>query len=277
MPFTFFNDYRKRVPNVELRTLEDTRTDFDALLYGGGKVDWGFAWSLFFNAFVNKKTTMAYGIGLRTDQIRTHFTLIPMYADFFRKFNAIAVRDGLSNFMLKAQHVESQLTACPAVNLKEEKSGFGGDYIVACPRYGDFDANGNVDNKAQVEWFLKRLASEERVVLVPFHPRDREGAPRDLELCQEICKWLGSRCITFPCDGYNARKVKHLISQSRLVISGGRYHAIAWAIAHDIPHEIAPTIGEPALTKLNGLTKISRESLLEGERNNKRIFEEITA
>ena len=283
LPFTFLNDYHARVPTaVDVRTLEDARIDFDACVLGGGKVDWGFGWSFLLSAIAEGKPAMAYGIALRTDQTK-HEKLYPIYSKFFQRLNTITVRDEPTRFLLSTMNVESKLTACPAINLKEEKRLTLEGSIVVCPRFGDYNQKGEVDNEPQIEYLVSRLKQEEKsdILLIPFFPKDREGHERDLVLCHEINKRLGGGCIIFPSTGYNARTIKYAISRSRLVISGGRYHAIVWAIAHDIPYEITPTISEPALSKINGLSKTfrlyGRNVLKEMELMNKKLFEEIMA
>jgi polysaccharide pyruvyl transferase WcaK-like protein len=283
LPFTMTSAYSRRVPNViDVRTLDDTRTDFDVCILGGGKVDWGFGWAHLLSVFAEGIPTMAYGIALRTDQ-KQHYKLRRIFSAFFGRFNRITTRDLATAKLLTYLEAFSTLTSCPAINLKEDKTTCPEGTIIVCPRYGDYNEEGEVDNKPQIDWFVERLehylveGQIEKVMLIPFYPKDLEGQPRDLELCKEINRGLGGGCNIFPCDGYNARKVKHAISRSNLVISGGRYHAIVWAIAHGIPYEIAPTIGEPSLSKINGLVEMDREfgkeKLLEMERDNCRLFE----
>lgn len=277
IPFTLTDEYHHRIPTAaDVRTIEDTRTDFDACIYGGGKVDWGFAWGYFIRAFMANKPAMAYGIELRADQLITD-KLNRLFDAYFNQFKQITVRDKTSQELLCYL---GTLTMCPAINLKEEKTQCPEKAVVVCPRFGDYNEKGEVDNEAQINWIVSHLKEQydrESVVLIPFNPKDLEGHLRDLLLCREINARMNGKCTIFPCDGYNARKVKYVISRSKLVISGGRYHAIVWAIAHGIPYEIAPTVTGVAGAKLAGLTKMHYEmgtiNLLEIERLNKRLFE----
>lgn len=279
LPFNIIGTYKSRIPNaVDLRTIDDTRTDFDVCLYGGGKIDWGFGWGYFIRAFNANKKTMAYGISLRTDQYQK---LGVLYSAFFSEFNKITIRDMVSKKILDSILTLKnpiKLTMCPAINLKEEKASSEGT-IAVCPRYGDYNEKGEVDNTAQVDWFVKRLAPYHRksITLIPFHPKDLEGSLRDLELCQTINKRLGGGCNIFPSDGFNARKVKYAIANSELVLSGGRYHAIVWAMAYDIPYGIAPTVTGIAKAKLDGLVEMydcfGSEKLMRMELENKKMFE----
>lgn len=277
LPFNMVDQYKRRIPTVEdVRTLDDTRVDFAACLYGGGKIDWGFAWNYFIRAFENRIPAMAYGISVRVSL--SERVLSDLYAEYFQLFRAVTERDNLSKMIFNALFVQNTLTMCPAINLKEEKTTYLGS-VVACPRYGDYDEKGEVDNEPQIQWFVKRLAPYDKksINLIPFHPKDLEGQLRDLELCNAINKRLGGGCNVFPCDGFNARKVKYAIVNSELVLSGGRYHAIVWAIAHDVPYEIVPTVSGIARAKLDGLigmeNAFGREKLLEMEKENKRLFE----
>jgi hypothetical protein len=97
-----------------------------------------------------------------------------------------------------------------------------------------------------VDWIVKTLnggTKRDEVLLIPFSPQDREGNLRDLHLCQEISSILGGAEI-LSTDGFSPRRIKYAISRSRLVLSGGRYHALVWAAAH-VPF----TTGEDAMKK----------------------------
>lgn len=284
LPFTMVSEYHREVPNaVDVRTIDDTRTDYDACIYGGGKVDWGFAWGFFLRAFAEGIPTMAYGIALRTDQTLKHSKLFPLFAQYFSNFDAITLRDIASTELLRpmsASLAHAETTMCPAINLKEERVECPEEATIAvCPRYGDFDENGEVNDKPQVDWFVEKIAElkapQHEVLLIPFFHKDLENHPRDFALCEEINRRLGGGCHFLHTN--DPRKIKYAISRSERVLSGGRYHAIVWAIAHGIPYDIAPTIGEPANSKIEGLVRMhdffGREKLLEMEKENKRYFE----
>lgn len=273
LPFNLIEEYHRKIPAVtEVRTLDDTRVDYDALIYGGGKVDWGFGWGCFMRAISNTIPTMAYGVGFMPAPHR----LGDLCRDFLLLLDSISVRGLDSHYFLGNIEVYANtLTACPAFNLKEEKAGCLEGKIAVCPRYGDYNVNGEVNNNVQVEWLVQRLAPVDKgdIMLIPFYPMDLEGHPRDLEICQQVNKRLGGGINIFPCNGYNARKVKYAISKSRLVISGGRYHAIVWAMAHGIPYEIAPTVVGIAKAKLDDL--VETRPTAEMEKLNKQMFEAI--
>lgn len=275
LPFTHVDDYSHRVPMVtDVRTLYDGRVDFDAYLLGGGKIDWGFAAEQLIRVMNAKIPVMGYGLGFRTD-IQLVLGLENVLGQFLDLFNVITVRDRASLNILPIGVRE--LTMCPAINLNEEKTHCPEGMIAACPRYEDYDASGQVNNEPQIEWFVSRLKDcKEEVLLIPFSPRDLEGHLRDLEVCKEIARRLGG-CHIYPTDGYNPRKVKYAISKSKLVISGGRYHALVWAAAHNIPYEVAPTITGLAKNKIDGFIemhqKYGSEKLKEMEKQNKTLFE----
>lgn len=277
LPFTMTQAYSHRIPSLaDVRSLEDTRTDYDACIYGGGKVDWGFGWGYFIRAFAENIATMAYGIALRTDH---DVILYPLYRKFMEYFDRITARDMLTQDLLDSIGVNNQLAMCPAINLKEEKTACIPNAVVACPRYGDYNEKSEVDNTAQINWFVEQLKNQHReeIMLIPFYPKDLEGHLRDFGLCQEVNRQLGGGCQIFPCDGYNPRKVKYAISKSRLVLSGGRYHAVVWAISHDIPYKIFPDVNGIAKQKLFGLVRMHEKfgatRLMEMEHENKKAFE----
>lgn len=279
LPFNMTDAYSHRIPNaVDVRTLEDTRTDFDVCMYGGGKVDWGFAWGYFIRAFNADIKTMAYGISLRNDQLY-NLKMHRLYEIFFNKFRQITVRDVATKELLESIYNTCTLTMCPALKLKEEKTSIPDGKVAVCPRYGDYNEKGEVDNTAQIDWFVKRLEKygKKSITLIPFYPKDLEGNLRDLELCQQINRRLGGGCNILPTDGFSPRKIKYVIANSELVLSGGRYHAIVWAIAHDIPYEISPLVTGVAWSKLKGLVEMDRqfgrEKLLDMEHKNKELFE----
>ena len=140
--------------------------------------------------------------------------------------------------------------------------------IAVCPRYED-----NGDNEPQINWLTRRLEGlGDEVLLIPFSPHDIQGHRIDLELCSEITKKIpGSRILKV--DGYSPRKVKYALSKSKLVISGGRYHALIWAASHNIPFEVSPT-GIENYPKIGAFIEMHKkhENLKELERRNKEIL-----
>jgi hypothetical protein len=138
LPFNLIGNYHFRLPSASnVRTLDDERMDYDACIYGGGKVDWGFGWGHFIRAFNANKKTMAYGIALRTDQDNTK--LRHLYEVFFNQFQRVTVRDMATKELLVSMLNNSTLTMCPAINLKEQKTSCPEGAIAVCPRYGDYN------------------------------------------------------------------------------------------------------------------------------------------
>jgi len=272
LPYTLHGDYRCYVPNVaDLRTLYDDRLDYDIYLLGGGQLPFGYGWQQVLQAFANNKPCINYGIGCRTDKFY-HPRLENLFQKFLSFFNKITVRDEYSQNLLKAIGVNSTFTMCPTINLAETKTDCSEGMIAVCPRFEDFDVG---DNSNQIKWIVNRLKEvEDEVLLIPFSPKDREGQLRDLYVCREIAKQLkGSRILE--TDGYHPRQIKYAISKSKLVISGGRYHAILWAIAHNIPYEVTP-IKYPKLQYLLEMhKKYGRDNLLLREHENVKIFKEV--
>jgi polysaccharide pyruvyl transferase WcaK-like protein len=272
LPYTLHTEYKRYVPNIEqIRTLDDVRLDYDVYLLGGGELPFGYGWQQVLHAFANNKPCINYAVGYRTDKFY-HPRLDNLIQKFQSFFNRITVRDEYSQNLLKAIGVNSILTMCPAINLKETKVDCPEGMIAVCPRFEDFDVG---DNSEQINWIVNRLKEvADEVLLIPFSPRDREGHLRDLHVCKEIAKQLkGSRILE--TDGYHPRQIKYAISKSKLVISGGRYHAVLWAIAHNVPYEMTPI----KYSKLQRLVymhkKYGRDKLLEMERENLKVFKEV--
>lgn len=243
LPFNLFQEYLRELPEsvVEVRQMNDLRTDYDAYLVGGGQLNWGIGWAQALNAFAEDKPCMQYGVGYyKTAYPRKGIPKFnALYKMFLGYYDAITVRDYHSWHVLWEVGVTSHLlTMCPAINLQEEKEPVcPKDVIAACPRYEDvlrFE-----DNEPQINWFVQRLKDcKEEALLIPFSPSNLEGVPVDLALCREISKRLGGKIEIL--SNLGPREIKYVISQSKLVISGGRYHALVWAAAHNIPFEVCP-------------------------------------
>jgi len=273
LPFNMLEDYKYYLPGVEMRTLYDQRLDYDIYLLGGGELAFGYGWYQVLLAFANGKPCINYGVAYKKDKFYNP-KLDRLYREFLSLFDKITVRDEHSQNFLKAFGVESTLTMCPAVNLKETKFDCPKGMIAVCPRYEDFTVGDNIE---QIKWIVNRLKDvSDEVLLIPFSPQDREGTLRDLQLCREIAKQLkGSRILDV--KWYQPRRIKYVISKSKLVISGGRYHAVLWAIAHEIPYEVTPV----KYPKINYLIEMHKkyggEKLLLMERENIRVFKEVMA
>lgn len=275
LPYTMLEDYRYRLGYAaEVRHLYDTRVDFDIWLLGGGGLNFGYGWQQALSAIANEKPCMTYGIGFRTDFYKTKLKSL-MY-EFLKHFKAITVRDESTFQLMENVGLNPILTMCPAINLKEQKTECPENMVAVCPRYEDSDKLGKPgNNKPQIEWIVKRLEElGEEAILIPFAAKDREGNLRDLELCREIAKRIkGSRI--FMNSGFEPKKIKYAISKSKHVISGGRYHALVWAAAHQISYEIAPTAPEGKLQAFVNLHKKYGNKLLEMEKANLQMFRRV--
>jgi len=279
LPFNLWDHYVKNHldPRVlEVRSLQDVRTDYDALILGGGKLPFGYGWMQVLNALSREKPVMNYGVGYRFDQVYSE-RLKPLYRDFLSHFQAITVRDPESFSFLESIGVQSSfyLSMCPAINLEELLvPSCPEGKIVVCPRYEDNPVN----NLPQTEWIVDHLKDDRPsdIILVPFAPRNMEEVDVDLALCKEISRRLGGVEI-FYTDGFSPRKVKYLISKSSHVISA-RYHGLLWASAHGIPFE-APTPTLNVHPKLRGFlemhSRYGSEGLKRGETRNRLAFERM--
>lgn len=238
-----------------VRDTYDTRNDYDVFLLGGGNLNWGYGWRLALSAFASRKKSMNYGVGYTAHMGAPlyHPKLNGLYREFLNQFDAVSVRDNISHQLLNTIGVINHLTMCPGINLNEkphtwtlskrsvilldpEKSGdvVNEGSIVVCPRFEDSDLHGRPgNNEPQVNWIENRLKDESTPITL------LNLAPGDLKLCQDI-KWD----IANPTQIVNTldpRMAKYIISKAKLLISGGRYHAVLWAIAHNVPYELVPT------------------------------------
>lgn len=278
LPFNFLLSYCGKVPHaIETRSIDDDRTDFDVYLLGGGKVDWGAGWQKMFDVIAEDIPVMAYGIGVRLEEKYGRF--YPLFSEFLNFFDAISVRDMRSERVLHDLYANPVLTMCPAINLKEEKVSCPENMIVVCPRYLDFNEEGKSDNSEEVDWIVEQVQEEkDSVLLIPFSPTDREGSPRDLAVCKQIAQKLkGARILN--ADPYKPRQIKYIISKSKMVISGGRYHPLVWAATHNIPFKIFPNTSGIVKEKLDGFLEMYKtygaEKLKEMAQQNVKVLRDI--
>lgn len=274
LPYTMLEGYQARFPKdtVEVRQIYDVRNDYDAFILGGGALGWGFGWHQAITAFASDKPAMTYGIGLNWHE-RYHPKLNRLYSAFLNRFDEVTVRDRCSQVMAENIGVYGvMLTSCPSINLKEEKFDCPKGMIAVCPRYEDW-----VSNDAQLDWLTNRLKDvEDEVLLIPFAPYNTEFLPIDLSLCLELKKRL-KHSVILNASLLNPRHIKYVISQSKLVISGGRYHAVVWATAHNIPFEVSPTSYlYPKVGAFEGMfIEFGGEKLKEMEKNNAKTFHNL--
>lgn len=280
LPFNMLENYQALFPKgtVEVRQIYDVRNDYDAFILGGGALGWGYGWHQAITAFASEKPSMYYGVGLNWHQ-RYHSKLNNFYSSFLELFNAVTVRDQCSqkiaeNIQAYSDNLRKKsvtLTSCPSINLKEEKFNCPKNMIAVCPRYEDY-----VSNDKQLQWLTERLKDvSDEVLLIPFAPYNLEGIPVDLDLCLQLKKTLKNSQL-LPLV-HNPRLIKYAISQSKLVITGGRYHPIVWASAHNIPFEVCPTSNNyPKVWAFEQMhAEFGGKKLKEMEKQNKKIFEEV--
>ncbi len=239
-----FQNYSKII-GKEIRLHEDMRTDFDAYILGGGDLNWGYGWRQCLSIFSKNIPCMNYAVGYNK---RWYYNekFHKLYYEFLKNFNVITVRDESSlnllrelNSTINKDNLELNpiLTFDPAILLKEEKfEGCPTNKIVVFPRYED----DNMSNQSQLDWLvneLKDVSSE--VILVSCAPKSIEGIDVDMNLCKRMNdKLKGSTIVDI--SPFEPKKLKYLISQSKMVYSGGRYHPVVFAISHNIPFKFSP-------------------------------------
>lgn len=282
LPAEKLEDYKRKLPTcvVDVRQIYDVRSDYDVFLLGGGGLGWGFGWRQAINAFSHNKPSMLYGVGFNFHELY-HPRLDLLYSAELAQFDAITVRDLQSykftleelSYMPKTPVRRTRLTCCPSINLKEQKfDDCPKGMIAVCPRYEDYDSN-----TPQIDWLVDRLKDvSDEVLLIPFAPYNNEMLGVDMALCLELKSKLKNSHVLH-VDGFSPRKIKYAISQSKRVISGGRYHACVWASAHNIPFEYSPTSSN--YPKVEGFAEMQKtfgnEKLKEMERVNVKTFKEI--
>lgn len=271
LPYPYFENYKKTI-NKEIRLHEDFRTDIDAYILGGGGLGWGYGWRQCLSIFAKNVPCMNYGVGYyRGGKEYYSSKLHGLYYEFLKNFNIISVRDEHSqNFIKEINHnLSPVLTFDPAINLKEERFDFPKNKIMVFPRYED-----GISNQLQLDWFVNELKDvSHEVILSACAPRNVEGYPVDLALCQYLKDRLsGSEILNV--SGFEPGKIKYAVSQSRLIYSGGRYHPIVFAISHGINFKIAPTaINDPKLPYLLDMYyKYGRDELIKLANKNKELF-----
>src|SRR3972149_7331445 len=276
---TNWNNYYKILKDkgyniVEIRSHEDLRTDFDCYLLGGGELNWGYSWRQCLSVFASGKPCMNYAVSYNR---RWYYStkLHKLYYEFLKNFDVITVRDEYSLNLLNEVsaglgNLNIILTFDPAMNLKEQRfEDCPVGKIAVFPRFEDV-----VPNQPQLDWLMQKLKNVSNdAILIACAPKNIDGYPVDLELCQYLKDRLpGSQIINI--SPFEPRKVKYLVSQSRIVYSGGRYHPLIFAIAHDIPFKITPTAN--SYTKVQFVKdmyrKFGRDGLIKLAELNKKIF-----
>ena len=229
------------LPEIQsIRDVYDTRSDYDVFILGGGNLNWGYGWRLALSAFASGKKSMNYGVGYAPHMGTPLYTakLNGLYREFLNQFNNVTVRDEYSSGLLRGMKVEHKLTMCPGINLTtdpQQKLNDIENSVVVCPRYEDSTEKGvPVDNALQIDQIVSRILAVPTFTKITLLPL----ALNDLELCKAIQWDLPSKHESIIYQPTSPQAAKHAISKAKLVISGGRYHAVLWAIAHNTPYEI---------------------------------------
>lgn len=239
LPYNHWHNYSTHL-NLEIRSHEDSRTDMDAYILGGGELNWGNGWRQCLSIFSSDIYCMNYSVGYNT---RWYYSkkLHDLYREFLKHFDKITVRDEYSLNLLKEvdnglNELNPVCTFDPVINLEEEEFNCPKNKILVFPRYED-----TVPNANQVDWFLHELDDiSHEIILIPCSPVNPEGINTDLELCIYLNERLEGSEIHH-ISPFEPSKLKYFISQSKLIYSGGRYHPLVFAMAHDIPFRISPS------------------------------------
>lgn len=283
---------RQGVRVYDIRTNEDVRSDFDCFILGGGEPGWGYGWRQCLSVFGKGIKCMNYAVGYNkrwyySDKLKKY------YYEFLKNFDVITVRDEYSMDLLAGDSEiggiglnNVKLTFDPSINLKrKEWDSCPVGKIAVFPRYED-DA---ISNEPQLDWIINELEKDKKdkkdkkigvrgedVILVACAPRSIEGVDVDLELCKYLNQIMeGSQIIEI--SPFESGKIKYLISRSKLVISGGRYHPIVWAISEGVPFKVSPTgLGYSKIVNLEHMfKKYGRDGLIRLANRNKEIFFEM--
>lgn len=236
LPYHQMQEYSERM-GLEVRSHEDHRTDIDLYILGGGELNWGYAWRQCLSMFASKVPCMNYAVGYNKLWYYSEH-LHEVYRAFLNNFNIISVRDKESYNLIDGLGSElfPALTFDPTINLQETPFPCPENKILVFPRYEDV-----ASNQPQFDWLIDTLRDvSDEVVLVPCAPYNVDGQHIDLQLCKYLSERLeGSEILNI--SPFCPRQVKYLVSKSKRVVSGGRYHPIVFAIAHDIPYCISTT------------------------------------
>lgn len=236
LPHHQMQEYSGRIGH-EVRSYEDHRTDIDLYILGGGELNWGYAWRQCLSIFASKTPCMNYAVGYNELWYYSE-QLHELYYEFLKNFNIISVRDKESLELINGlgPDITPTLTFDPTINLQEEQFDCPENKILVFPRYEDV-----VSNQPQFDWLIDELSEvSDEVVLLPCAPQNVDGHHVDLQLCTYLSERLeGSEILNI--SPFSPRQFKYLVSKSKKVVSGGRYHPIVFAIAHDVPYCISPT------------------------------------
>jgi polysaccharide pyruvyl transferase WcaK-like protein len=270
LPYPYFEKYSK-ILNKEIRLHEDFRTDIDAYILGGGGLNFGYGWRQCLSIFAKGVPCMNYAVEYNRIWYYSN-KLHSLYREFLKHFNVITLRDKYSFNLIRdigQDMLKPVLTFDPSIILNEEKFDCPKNKIAVFPRYMD-----GIPNQPELDWLLDQLELiSNDVVLVPCAPRNLEGYPIDLELCQYLKDRLqGSEILEI--SPFEPRKLKYFISQSKTVYSGGRYHPIVFAIAHNIPFKVSPNANfypknDSVVEMYN---KYGRDGLIKLANKNKELF-----
>ncbi len=290
LPYNYWNNYYKILSGqgykiVEIRSHEDLRVDFDAYILGGGELNWGYGWRQCLSIFANDKVKrMNYAVGYNRKWYYSP-ELHRLYYEFLKNFDRVTVRDMHSGNLLKeidndqvfkTGGLNPILTFDPSILLKEEKFDWPEKKVLVFPRYEDY----GMHNQTQLDWLIKDMLENsirpKDVTLVACAPTSVQGRDVDLELCKYLAKRIGGPQI-LNVSGFEPRKIKYLVKNSKLVYSGGRYHPIVFAIEYGVPFKMSPTgFGYTKnLSLMDMFRKYGREGLIELAKKNKEIFFEM--
>lgn len=287
LPYNLAAKYKTTLPScVEaVRELVDVRTDFDAAIRGGGGLEWSYGWQQVLAAMQNGKPSMNYATGFRESRFKS-CRVNNLIDAFYGSMDAVTVRDYESYSLLSDLDIKSIWTMCPAINLKERKfDGCPEGYVLVFPRYEESNSDGTErSNDPQIDELVEitkqYINDGDNIILVPMYPSDMDGNQRDIKVCREVQNKIGlmGKGKVSYIGTFGPREIKYLISKSKAVVSGGRYHAILWAIAHDVPF-VATQSAISNYPKVQGLismfVKINGDVLKMMETENVMIFKEI--
>lgn len=263
LPYLHLPAYANKIGHTVLSWDEDFSGCSVHIVVGG--LNWHLPWKQLLSAKIAGHKNVALGLG-------TEDVVSPYFKHFFEVFDLLSVRD-LENFeRFKGMGLNPVLTADLAFLLPTEKVECPCNMTVVCPRYPDV---------ATVDFTISEMVKalkeypEDELLFVPFAPISTSGSIVDLEICRQLRSH-------FPCAHIfeypeSPEQLNYIISQSKCVITNGRYHAIVFALKHQKPVTYLSPFEKQA--KCSGLLKLGKqyntEELIALAKKNLELLQEI--
>jgi len=197
----------------------------DLLIIGGGDLGVGFGWHLL--VFGKSATKVkAINMGVSINNTWTEGAVTKCVYEMLHLYNKIYVRDAGSKKNLDSLGIDCEATTDIAIDLPEEPCGILRKGEQVCLVIREVAEKHREQQVALAEKVIDHISKDYFLTVLPF-------SPEDAAFCKQFKNLKAGKSQTI--FTFNPQHHKYVISNSKYLVSLGRFHPLVYAMEKAVP------------------------------------------